>query len=148
MRISKQVEIPRGTILVVDDELVNLEILTRLLGKHGYEVVAVETGREALYEAQASSPDLILLDICMEDMDGYAVCAQLRDNPATSDIPVIFISALDQTLDKVRAFDSGGRDYIQKPFHLSLDQFLDRADKALYQSKEKGRNKVSVWNSM
>jgi diguanylate cyclase (GGDEF)-like protein len=121
-----KLENSRGNILVVDDDLINLKILSRLLGKDGYQVVAVETGREALIAAQNSSPDLILLDIRMEDMDGYAVCRQLRDNPATSDIPVIFISALDQAIDKVKAFDSGGRDYMQKPFHA--DEVMARVE--------------------
>lgn len=123
---DKQMEISRGTVLIVDDDLINLKILSRLLGKYGYKVVAVETGREALHQAQTNSPDLILLDIRMEDMDGYSVCVQLRDNPATSDIPVIFISALDQAVDKVRAFDSGGRDYMQKPFHT--DEVMARVE--------------------
>lgn len=103
-------------ILVVDDKPDNLRLLSALLSQLGYEVRKVINGQTALKTVQAAPPDLILLDVMMPDMNGYEVCQHLKASPLTSDIPVIFISALDEVLDKVKAFAVGGVDYITKPF--------------------------------
>lgn len=105
-------------ILVVDDTPANLRLLSGILTEHDYKVRMAPNGKLALLNAQADPPDLILLDIKMPEMDGYEVCKQLKADPRTRDIPVIFLSALDQTDDKVRAFTSGGVDYITKPFQV------------------------------
>ncbi len=109
-------EPPKGDILVVDDVPENLQLLSALLSKHGYEVRRVINGKMALNVANADPPDLILLDIMMPDMDGYEVCKRLKADELTREIPVIFLSALDDVLDKVKAFGVGGVDYINKPF--------------------------------
>ncbi len=109
---------PKGDILVVDDTPANLRLLSGMLVEHGYKVRSAPNGRLALMGARAAPPDLILLDINMPGLNGYQVCEQLKDDPQTHDIPVIFISALDQTEDKVQAFTLGGVDYITKPFQL------------------------------
>lgn len=109
-------ETHKRTILIVDDVLENLHILSQLLKKQGYAVQAIETGREALDAANEHVPDLILLDIVLPDIDGFEVCTQLKKNPLTSTIPVIFISALTQTKDILKGFSVGGIDYITKPF--------------------------------
>lgn len=104
------------TILIVDDEPNNLKVLYDLLSQHSYEVRAARDGQMALDTVQAATPDLILLDIKMPGMTGYDVCQRLKANPETRDVPVIFISALNQVEDIVKAFDVGGVDYITKPF--------------------------------
>ncbi|HZG40232.1 MAG TPA: EAL domain-containing protein [Nodosilinea sp.] len=109
---------PKFTILVVDDIPDNLHLLTRELTTQGYETRGVLTGTMALTVARATPIDLILLDIMLPDMDGYTVCQALKADPATEAIPVIFLSALDETLDKVKAFTVGGGDYITKPFKI------------------------------
>jgi PAS domain S-box-containing protein len=106
----------KGNILVVDDTPDNLRLLSAMLTQLGYEVRRVINGQTALKTAQAAPPDLILLDIMMPDMNGYEVCQRLKASEHTRDIPVIFISALDEVLDKVKAFAVGGIDYITKPF--------------------------------
>lgn len=106
-----------GDILIVDDNPDNLRLLTLILSQRGYEVRKALSGRMAIASAQATAPDLILLDVRMPEMDGYQVCEQLRANPQTADIPVIFISALSDLLDRVKAFAAGGADFITKPFH-------------------------------
>lgn len=107
-----------GDILVVDDTPANLRLLTGMLTQQGYKVRPAPNGKLALTAARAAPPDLILLDINMPGMNGYEVCAALKDDPQTRDVPVIFISALDQTEDKIKAFTLGGVDYITKPFQL------------------------------
>ena len=106
----------RGNILLVDDTPNNLRLLSAMLSEQGYEVRRVINGQMALKTAQAHPPDLILLDIKMPDMNGYEVCQHLKAIDQTQNIPVIFISALDEALDKVKAFAVGGVDYITKPF--------------------------------
>ncbi len=105
-------------ILVVDDTLANLQILVSMLEDHNYYVRPVNNGPAALRAARLARPDLILLDIQMPGMDGFTVCRELKEDDNTRDIPVIFISALDNIEDKVRAFQEGGVDYITKPFQL------------------------------
>lgn len=107
----------KANILVVDDTPDNLRLLSAMLTAQGYEVRKALNGKMALTACQMLLPDVILLDINMPGMDGYEVCKQLKSEDKTSEIPVIFISALDDVLDKVKAFDVGGVDYITKPFH-------------------------------
>jgi PleD family two-component response regulator len=108
----------KGNILVVDDTPQNLRLLVSILQKQGYEVRPVPNGKLALSGARGFLPDLILLDIMMPEMDGYEVCSQLKAEERTKDIPVIFISAIDELVDKVKAFEVGGVDYITKPFQV------------------------------
>ena len=113
-----------GCVLVVDDTIDNLRLISDLLAGHGYEVRAVTSGRQAVQAAEHDPPDLILLDVTMPEMDGFEVCRQLRSNERSKDIPVIFLTALNDTADKVRAFNSGGVDYVTKPFQF--DEVLAR----------------------
>lgn len=103
-------------ILLVDDNPVNLSLLEDFLVAQNYEVMIASSGLEALKIMRSYLPDLILLDIAMPEMDGYEVCKQLKANELTQAVPVIFISALNDVVDQVRAFDVGGVDYITKPF--------------------------------
>jgi signal transduction histidine kinase len=108
----------KDNILIVDDEPNNLKVLYNLLIDNDYDVQAARDGRTALQAAQETPPDLILLDIKMPEMDGYEVCEHLKADERTREIPVIFISALNQTEDIVKAFTIGGVDYITKPFQF------------------------------
>ena len=109
-------EIAKADILIVDDTPDNLRVLSAMLSNRGYEVRKALNGQRAIASVQSELPDLILLDIKMPEMDGYEVCRQLKASPATQEVPIIFISALDDALDKVRAFAAGGVDYVTKPF--------------------------------
>ena len=111
-------EIPKADILAVDDNPVNLRLLLQILTSKGYKVRPVPNGKLALSAAEATPPDLVLLDINMPNMDGYEVCEKLKQNPKTANIPVIFISAYNSAIDKVKAFSIGGVDYIPKPFQI------------------------------
>ncbi|MCP6760141.1 MAG: response regulator [Fischerella sp. CENA71] len=106
----------KGDILIVDDKPDNLRLLSAMLSDRGYDVRAVMSGSVALIGAKAQPPDLILLDINMPGMNGYDVCQHLKADSLTQEIPVIFISALNEVLDKVKGFSVGGVDYITKPF--------------------------------
>lgn len=110
--------ISKGNILIVDDTPDNLRLLSSTLTARGYKVRCAIDGAMALMAAQAAPPDLIMLDIKMPQMDGYEVCQHLKGDERTREIPIIFISALDEVLDKVKAFTIGGVDYIQKPFQV------------------------------
>ncbi|HEY9639802.1 MAG TPA: response regulator [Coleofasciculaceae cyanobacterium] len=105
-------------ILIVDDTLDNLQLLSMMLTKEGYNVRKAISGSMALKAAQTVTPEIILLDVNMPEMNGYEVCEQLKHDPKTAAVPIIFLSALDDALDKVRAFQVGGSDYITKPFQL------------------------------
>ncbi|MBL0211168.1 MAG: hybrid sensor histidine kinase/response regulator [Holophagaceae bacterium] len=109
--------VPLSDILIVDDSPANLDLLAGLLREHKFRVRAVPSGRMALDAARRSPPELVMMDITMPGMSGYEACAAMQQDPALADIPVIFISALDDPLDKVKAFQVGGRDYVSKPFH-------------------------------
>lgn len=107
-----------GNILIVDDTPDNLLFLATLLSDAGYAVRKVTSGQMALSAAQTEVPNLVLLDIVMPGISGYEVCELLKANARTRDVPVIFLSALDEELDKVQAFQIGGVDYITKPFQV------------------------------
>jgi adenylate cyclase len=106
-----------ASILVVEDSPVNQKILKNLLEGEGYAIQTANHGKEALGLLQAEAPDLIVLDILMPEMDGLELCRLLKQQPVLCDIPVIFISSLDNPADKLSGFAAGGVDYITKPFH-------------------------------
>jgi CheY-like chemotaxis protein len=114
-----QLEKPKGNIVIVDDLPENLHFLTELLTEHGYKVRCVTNGSMALRTIRNHPPDAVLLDIKMQDMDGYQVCESLKSYENTSEIPIIFLSVLDRVFDKVKAFKVGGVDYISKPFEAA-----------------------------
>ena len=105
-----------GTILIVDDEPLNVDLLEQELAGEGYRTLSAGSGEQALALAASAGPDLILLDVRMSGMDGYKVCERLKASEATRAIPVIFLTALSETFEKVRAFRAGGVDYVTKPF--------------------------------
>lgn len=112
------VELESGGLLIVDDTAANLKLLTRLLGAAGFRVRPVASGEAALAAARSEAPDLVLLDVDMPDMDGYEVCRRLKADPALTEVPVLFLSALGETEDKLAAFAAGGVDYVTKPFRV------------------------------
>lgn len=124
------------TILIVDDMPENLAVLAELL-KSSYQVRAAISGRRALQIATSEpKPDLILLDVMMPEMDGYAVLDHLRNNPATQDIPVIFVTAMDTTEDEQHGFDLGAVDYITKPLRSAIVLARVRAQLELKQARD------------
>lgn len=108
----------KGNLLIVDDTSDNLRILSQMLTEQEYIVRKALNGTRALASVKNELPDLILLDINMPDLNGYEVCQQLKSSKTTEKVPVIFISALDEMMDKIKAFKVGGVDYISKPFQL------------------------------
>jgi PleD family two-component response regulator len=115
---STDLDAMRADILIVDDTPLNLRLLSNILTKAGYQVRQALSSEMALRAVQALPPDLLLLDIMMPSMDGYTLCQTLKENSYTASIPVVFLSALSDGLDKAKAFAVGGADYITKPFHL------------------------------
>ncbi len=111
-------KISNASILIVDDTIYNIQLLSLMLVRQGYQVQQATSGLEALEKVNQQQPDIILLDIRMPDLNGYEVCTRLKDNPDTKDIPVIFISSIEEPSEKVEAFSVGGVDYISKPFQL------------------------------
>jgi two-component system, sensor histidine kinase and response regulator len=107
-----------ASILIVDDTIYNVQLLSLLLMRQGYKVQKATSGLEALDKVNQQLPDIILLDIRMPDINGYEVCTRLKANPVTKDIPIIFISSIEEPSEKVEAFSVGGVDYISKPFQL------------------------------
>lgn len=135
-------------ILIVDDTLENLQLLTSILKEEGYKVRPASSSTIALQAVAKKIPDLILLDIQMPEMNGYQVCEELKRHPATRDIPIIFISALCDVNDKVKAFNVGGLDYINKPFqfeevkarvstHLKLKAYQNEMEQKVAEGIEK-----------
>lgn len=104
-----------GTILIVDDTPDNLLVLFSYLEEQGFKVLLAEDGHTALKIARSKAPDLILLDVLMPEIDGFETCRRLKAKPATKEIPVIFLTALSETVNKVKGFKLGGVDYITKP---------------------------------
>lgn len=119
----------KGNILIVDDTPNNLRLLSSMLTKQGYEVRSAISGQVALMAVRTVPLDLILLDVNMPKMNGYEVCTQLKADEQTRDIPVVFLSALGEALDKVQAFRVGGVDYITKPFQV--EEVLARVENHL-----------------
>lgn len=157
---------PKGNILVVDDTPENLRLLSQMLALRGYKAISASDGMMALESARSSSPDLILLDVSMPNMDGYEVCRRLKQDLQTRTIPVIFLSALAEVNDKVRAFNAGGVDYITKPFqplevfarienHLAirnlqvqLEQRLNELEQARQAEYDQRMLTESLWESV
>ncbi|MDX9789055.1 MAG: two-component system response regulator [Desulfobacterales bacterium] len=106
----------KATIMLVDDTPANLHLLENMLQSRGYKIVEFPNGEMALRAIAKNPPDLILLDILMPEMDGFEVCRRLKADEKLKDIPVLFISAMDDTINKVKAFSQGGVDYVTKPF--------------------------------
>ncbi|MEG4575471.1 adenylate/guanylate cyclase domain-containing protein [Microcoleus sp. N3A4] len=133
---SNQIPTIQANILVVDDKPDNVRLLSTILTEQGYEVRKALNGQRAIATVLEFPPTLILLDVMMPQMNGYEVCAQLKASPKTSSIPVIFLSALDDAADKVKAFDVGAVDYITKPFQAK--EVLARvANQLTIQSQQK-----------
>ena len=122
-------------ILIVDDTINNVKLLSDMLSQAGFSVRKAISGSMALMAVQANKPDLVLLDINMPEMNGYEVCRRLKQSSETHEIPVVFLSASDMTADKVRAFDTGGADYITKPFHS--EEVIARIQRQLLLSRLK-----------
>jgi len=127
------------SVVIVDDTPENIRLLAQLLSEQGYRVRSAPNGERALATVRKERPDLILLDILMPGMDGYEVCRQLKADEQLKDVPVIFISALNEAFDKVTAFSVGGVDYVTKPFqieevlarvqtHLSIQQLRQQLE--------------------
>ena len=106
----------RPLVLIVDDNATNIDLLINTLKEENRLGIA-KNGANAIAYATKHKPDLILLDIMMPEMDGYEVCERLKGDPETADIPVIFITAMTETVNKTRGFELGAVDYITKPFH-------------------------------
>lgn len=158
----------KGTVLVVDDTPNNLNVLFSHLRSAGFKVLVAQTGKNALKSAEYSKPDLILLDILMSGIDGFETCRRLKSNHITKDIPVIFMTGLSDSINKVRGFELGAVDYVTKPIqkeeliariqtHISLEKYrhnlveqnallLKQAqqEKLLFQLSERIRNSLDV----
>ncbi|MBF2098697.1 MAG: response regulator, partial [Gloeomargaritaceae cyanobacterium C42_A2020_066] len=131
-----------GDLLIVDDTPQNVRLLSAILAKQGFEVRKALSGAMALLAIKAGRPDLILLDVMMPDMDGFQVCRRLKADPATQDIPIVFLSAADTPAYKVEAFRAGGADYITKPFQV--EEVLARVEHQLALSRL--RNALAIQN--
>ncbi|HEY9300417.1 MAG TPA: hybrid sensor histidine kinase/response regulator [Phormidium sp.] len=142
-------------ILLVDDTPDNLRLLSVMLTENGYKARKVINGERALQAVEVVTPDLVLLDINMPEMNGYEVCRRLKKSDKTRDIPVIFISALDDVFDKVKAFQAGGVDYITKPFqveevlarvntHLNIRKLQKQLQQQNSQLQEEIRHRLSA----
>jgi CheY-like chemotaxis protein len=123
-------QLKRQRILVVDDEENNRELLRQELGEANFDVVLTADGPAALAIAAAESIDLVLLDIMMPDMDGRDVCARLRADARTKNVPIVMLSALDQVRDKLQALDMGANDYVTKPY--DADQLIAKIRRLLW----------------
>jgi len=130
----------RGNVMVVDDQPANLKLMEDMLRQVGYRVRSFPRGRMALNAAAQQPPDLILLDINMPEMDGFEVCKQLKTDKKLSAIPVIFLSALNETEGKVKAFHAGGVDYITKPFQFEEVQARVETHMALQHARRAERD--------
>ena len=106
----------KATVLLIDDELVNIKILSDIL-KGEYEVIFATSGEEGVHRAVESIPDIILLDVMMPGMDGYAVCSRLQQDARTAGIPVVYVTALGSTAQEVKGLNTGAIDYITKPIN-------------------------------
>lgn len=105
-----------GKILVVDDNTANIDVMLNFLEMEGYDISIATSGKMAIHVANHDHPDLILLDVMMPEMDGFETCKKLKEEPRTANIPIIFVTAKKETTDIVQGFQSGGVDYISKPY--------------------------------
>lgn len=132
-----------GSIVIVDDNPNNLQVLGSMLQQQGYKVRPALNGDLALQAIAASPPDLVLLDIRMPGMDGYETCRRIKAQPETADIPVIFISALNESEDKLTAFEAGAVDFVSKPFQAAEVLARVRAQLQLHQMQQRLENLVT-----
>ena len=107
----------KSTVLVVDDNPTNLQVLLESLRQTGFKILVARSGESAIQQAEYGKPDVILLDVMMPGMDGFETCRRLKTREALKDVPVIFMTALTETSDKIKGFQAGGVDYITKPLH-------------------------------
>src|SRR5277367_1190786 len=131
---------PKSDIMVVDDQPANLNLLEELLTQQGHAVRSFPRGRLALDAAARNLPDLILLDINMPEMDGFEVCQRLKADDKLAPIPVLFLSALNETRDKINAFRAGGVDYITKPFQVEEVRARVETHLQVYRSRQVERD--------
>jgi len=134
MENQKEKNVPK--ILIVDDVETNRYILKNIIEKMGYRPILAENGVQALKIFPICQPNLVLLDIAMPQMDGYEVCEVLKGNPATRNIPIIFISAFDEVKDIVKGFELGGEDYVTKPFIPEVIQVRVGVHLKLYETNQ------------
>jgi DNA-binding response OmpR family regulator len=106
----------KATILIVDDNLTNLKVLCGAIADSGWEILVATDGESAIEQAEYAQPDLILLDVMMPGIDGFETCSLLKANSLTHEIPIIFMTALSDSVDKVKGLSLGAVDYITKPF--------------------------------
>jgi putative two-component system response regulator len=132
-----------GSIVIVDDNPNNLQVLGSMLQQEGYKVRPALNGELALQAIAASPPDLVLLDIRMPGMDGFETCRRIKAQPKTADIPVIFISALNESEDKLTAFDAGAVDFVSKPFQAAEVLARVRAQLQLHRMQQRLENLVA-----
>ncbi|MDH5716236.1 MAG: hybrid sensor histidine kinase/response regulator [Spirochaetia bacterium] len=137
----------KGSVLIVDDIKKNIQILAEILNSHNYEIITASNGFEALKILERSKPDLILLDIMMPKMDGYETCVKIKENKEMKDVPVIFLTAINETKNLLKGFELGAVDYITKPFkvpellarvstHIELKKNRDKVAKLSRERKE------------
>lgn len=131
-------------ILIVDDMPSNLFVLSRMLSRYGYEVRTVKDASEAFDEIEAKLPDLILLDVMLPKVDGFEICEQLKADAKTRDVPVIFLSGLNETSQKIRGFSVGGVDYITKPFQKEEVMVRVKTHISLYNLKHKLEKQIAL----
>lgn len=133
-----------GKILVVDDNTANIDVMLTFLEMEGFDISIATSGSMALRVAKHDQPDLILLDVMMPNMDGFETCRKLKEEPATADIPIIFVTAKKETTDIVQGFQCGGVDYISKPYrqeevlsrvktHLQLRHLLETQKQLIHE---------------
>jgi len=149
---------PNNTILIVDDIPTNIEVLLDVLIGAGFEVMVALDGESALEQVDYAPPNMILLDVMMPGIDGFETCQHLKENPDTKDIPIIFMTALSETVDKIKGFEAGAVDYITKPFqheevlarvntHLTMQQLqhkLQSQNDALFALNERLQKELSI----
>ena len=121
----------RKKILVVEDDPDQLEVIRFTLKNAGFAIGTATNGIDALKKAQTVSPDLIMLDVMMPELDGFAVCKTLRGNPATASIPILMLTGLCSHISRLVAYESGATDYVLKPF--DSEQLVSKMEKLLYQ---------------
>ncbi len=149
----------KGKILIIDHYLENLDFLDRILTEKGYEVNKVTNSKIALMIIKTEAPELILLNIVMPEIDAYQLCKQLKNNPKTASIPIIFMNSIDETIDKIKVFEVGGADYITKPFqveeilvkihhHLTLLQLQRQLEKQNQKLQQSQNDLLAITNNM
>ena len=131
----------------MDDEQDMVDLLRYNLSQRGYEVLSAASGLEAFHKARREHPDLVLLDLMLDGMDGFAVCEILRQHPATANLPVIMLTALAGEMTRLNGLDSGADDFITKPF--SPDKLVERVEKVFESRSQqfREREKRRVWTA-